>query len=175
MTPSRSAIVASLADADTDPEIFVRQLGIERMQALAQGEPRTLDEVLMVHVRYEASCTEVLPVDVVVLRALQKEDERRANNCELIIRMIERGSTLAADPVLVRWSEESRPLPQPWPAEGELLLVSKRPDAAILLGHLSQRNPDQVGPYLDQMRGTEDFAEVAAQAFVVVEREEDGI
>ena len=118
MTPSRAAIVASLADADTDPETFVRQLGIERVQALVQGEPWTLDAALMARVRCEASGVEVLPVDAVVLRALQKEDERRANNRELIARMIEKDSTLAADPVLVRWSEESKPLPQPWPTEG---------------------------------------------------------
>jgi hypothetical protein len=39
--------------------------------------------------------------------------------------MIEKDSTLAADPVLVRWSEESRPLPQPWPTEGEPLPVRR--------------------------------------------------
>jgi len=39
LTPSRAAIVASLDSADTDPESFVRQLGIERVQALVQDEP----------------------------------------------------------------------------------------------------------------------------------------
>jgi putative DNA methylase len=125
LTPSRAAIVASLADADTDPETFVRQLGIERVQALVQGEPWTLDAALMARVRCEASGVEVLPVDAVVFRALQKEDERRTNNRELIARMIERNATLAADPVLVRWSEESRALPQPWPIEGESLPVRR--------------------------------------------------
>jgi putative DNA methylase len=142
LTASHVAIVASLADAATDPETFVRKLGIERVQALVQGEPWTLDAALMARVKCEASGTEVLPVDAVVLQALQKEDQRRANNRELIARMIERDSTLAADPVLVRWSDESRPLPRPWPREGELLPVSKRPDAAMVLGHLSQWNPD---------------------------------
>jgi putative DNA methylase len=120
---SRAAIVASLADADTDPETFVRHLGIERVQALVQGESWTLDAALMARVRCEASGAEVLPVDAVVLRALQKEDERGANNRELIARMIEKASTLAADPVLVRWSEESRPLPQPRLTAGDLLPV----------------------------------------------------
>ena len=125
LTPSRAAIVASLADADTDPETFVRQLGIERVQALVQGEPWTLDAALVARVRREASGAEVLAVDAVVLRALQKEDERRVDNRELIARMIEKDSTLAADPVLVRWSEESKALPQPWPSEGELLPVRR--------------------------------------------------
>jgi putative DNA methylase len=39
LTPSRAAIVASLDSADTDPETFVRQLGIERWQALVNDAP----------------------------------------------------------------------------------------------------------------------------------------
>ena len=125
MTPSRAAIVASLDSADTDPETFIRQLGIERVQALVHGEPWTLDGALRARVRRDASGVEVLPVDAVVLRALQKEDDRRADNRELIAQMIEKDATLAADPVLVRWSEESKPLPQPWPTEEELLPVRR--------------------------------------------------
>lgn len=34
LIPSRAAIIASLDRADTDPETFIRQLGIERVQAL---------------------------------------------------------------------------------------------------------------------------------------------
>lgn len=42
----------------------------------------------------------------------------------------------------------------------------KRPDGAMLLGHLSQQHPTEVGPFLAQMR-TEDITSVAAQAFKV--------
>jgi hypothetical protein len=49
------------------------------------------------------------------------------------------------------------------------------PNGAMLLGRLSQHHPDQVGRYLDQMRGSEDIGAVAAEAFEVVEREDDGI
>lgn len=48
------------------------------------------------------------------------------------------------------------------------LLVAKRPEGAMLLHHLSDRHPDQVGPYLARMR-TEDIATVAAEAYEVVE------
>jgi putative DNA methylase len=125
LTPSRAAIVASLDSADTDPETFVRQLGIERVQALVHGKPWTLDEALRTRVRRETSGAEVLPVDATVLRALQKEDDRRADNRRLIDRMIEKDLTLAVDPVLTRWAEESKPLPQPWAAEGEVLPVRR--------------------------------------------------
>ena len=51
------------------------------------------------------------------------------------------------------------------------LPVTQRPNGAILLHHLSQSHPDQVGPYLERMR-TEDIAMVAAEAYEVVEGEE---
>jgi putative DNA methylase len=125
LIPSRAAIVASLDSADTDPETFVRQLGIERVQALVQGEPWTLDAALIARVMCEASGAAVLPFDASVLRALRKEDDRRANNRELIAQIIANDPTLATYPVLVRWAEESKPLPQPWPTEDELLPVRR--------------------------------------------------
>jgi hypothetical protein len=51
------------------------------------------------------------------------------------------------------------------------LPVVKRPDAAMLLGHLSQDHNDQLGPYLKRMR-TEDIATVAAEAYEVIEEDE---
>jgi hypothetical protein len=41
------------------------------------------------------------------------------------------------------------------------LLVAKRPERSLLLHHLSQSHPDQVGPYLARM-ATEDIAPLAA-------------
>jgi adenine-specific DNA methylase len=42
LTPSRAAIVASLAQADMAPELFLRQLGVERVQALLHDGAWTL-------------------------------------------------------------------------------------------------------------------------------------
>jgi hypothetical protein len=42
------------------------------------------------------------------------------------------------------------------------------PNGSMLLGHLSQRHPTELGPILEQMR-TGDMAQVAAQAFEVIE------
>jgi len=51
------------------------------------------------------------------------------------------------------------------------LPAAKRPDGALLLGHLSQQHhSDQVGPYLERMR-TECITTVAAEAYEVVEEE----
>jgi adenine-specific DNA methylase len=106
-----------------DPEVFVRQLGIERVQALVQDEPWVLTGELLVQVETDASGVEVLPVDERVLRRLHEEDERRTENCTLIAELKAKDASLAGDPILARWERESQPLPQPWPKVGEVLPV----------------------------------------------------
>lgn len=125
LTPSRAAIVASLDSADTDPEIFVCQLGIERVQALVQDEPWILTGDLLTQVEIDALGAEVLVVDERVLRRLREEDERRTESRALITELKAKDGTLAGDPVLARWERESQPLPQPWPRAGEYLPVQR--------------------------------------------------
>ena len=48
------------------------------------------------------------------------------------------------------------------------LPAAKRPNGAMLLGHLSQQHPDRAGSYLERMR-TEDIGTVAAEAYELVE------
>jgi hypothetical protein len=48
------------------------------------------------------------------------------------------------------------------------LPVAKRPDGAMLLYHLGQHHPDEVGPYLQRME-TECITTVVIEAFEVVE------
>jgi hypothetical protein len=48
------------------------------------------------------------------------------------------------------------------------LPAAKRPDGAMLFGHLSQQHPDQLRLYPERMR-TQDIATVATEAFEVVE------
>jgi hypothetical protein len=52
------------------------------------------------------------------------------------------------------------------------LPVAKRPNGAMLLGHLGQDHPDQVGPYLAKMAAGADIAETAAEAYEVVEADQ---
>jgi putative DNA methylase len=123
LTPSRAAIVASLDSAETDPELFVRQLGIERVQALVQDAPWTLMGELLARVETDASGDEILRVDERVLRRLQEEEQRRTENRALIAELKAKDAALVGDPVLLRWQIESQPLPQPWPKLGEYLPV----------------------------------------------------
>jgi len=46
--------------------------------------------------------------------------------------------------------------------------AAQRPNGAMLLHHLGDMHPAEVGPYLKRMR-TEDIATVAAEAYEVVE------
>jgi hypothetical protein len=52
------------------------------------------------------------------------------------------------------------------------LPVAKRPDGALLLHHLAQQHPDQVGAYLDQIHTDADHDRVVVQAYTVVEEDE---
>jgi hypothetical protein len=64
------------------------------VQALVQGEPWTLDDALRARVSRDVSGMEVLPVDAVILRALQREDGRCSDNRDLIAQMIAKDPTL---------------------------------------------------------------------------------
>ena len=120
LTPSRAAILASLLPAGTDPDIFVRQLGIERVQALVHGVPWTLTGKLLDRIQRRDEF-ELLKVDAVLLRAMEEEQVRRQFNRSLIARLQDALPDLRSDPVLMRWLEDSRHLPMPWPAVGTYL------------------------------------------------------
>lgn len=63
LTPSRAAIVASLDSADTNPETFIRQLGIKRCQALVNGEPWNLTGDLPGKIEKDDDGSEFIAVD----------------------------------------------------------------------------------------------------------------
>ncbi|MEI7670727.1 MAG: hypothetical protein WCK00_01305 [Deltaproteobacteria bacterium] len=64
-------------------------------------------------------------MDGVILRRLQDETDRRAENRNLLVRLKSEDSSLTEDPVLKRWEAESQPLPQPLPLEGDSLPVRR--------------------------------------------------
>jgi adenine-specific DNA methylase len=127
LTPSRAAILASLLPAETDPEWFLRQLGIEKVEALVNGEPWTLtDEKEFKRIASEGGA-EVFIVDRFAEKWLEQENQRREANCAQIAQLVEQDSSLAHDPVVERWRKESRPLPGPLPKRGAKLPVRRVP------------------------------------------------
>ncbi len=124
LTPSRAAIVASLDSADTDPETFVRQLGIERVQAIVNEVPWTLTGELLRKVE-KNNGEECLVVDDRVLRLLKAEQERRRQNHATIAELRSKSSDFLADPILKRWEIESQFFSEPLPALGEILQIER--------------------------------------------------
>lgn len=125
LTPSRAAILASLLPADYPPDLFVRRLGIEKVVADVNGRPWTLTGGLRDLVTVNRRGEECLTVDDKALRALERENRQRAENLELIAQLKEKDPSLTGDPVLRRWKEESRPLPES--RLGEKLEVQRLP------------------------------------------------
>jgi len=125
LTPSRAAILGSLLPAGTDPDWFLRQLGIEKVQAIVNGEQWTLAGRLLSYLEIGKSGTEWLLVDDMVLRALGKEQERRKKNRDIIQKLCDADPGLGSHPVIARWLRESQPLPKPWPKKGDRLPVQR--------------------------------------------------
>ncbi len=125
LTPSRAAVLASLLPTGADPDWFLRQLGIEKVQALVNGEPWTLTGQLRCKIETDSSGTEWLPVDETVSRAIAEEQKRREKNREIIRKICDADPGLCNHPVIVRWQQESQPLPRPWPAVGGRLPVRR--------------------------------------------------
>jgi adenine-specific DNA methylase len=125
LTPSRAAILGSLLPAGTDPDWFLRQLGIEKVQALVNGEPWVLEEKLVERVKLIDSACEILEVDSVVERALRREQVARTDQRMTIKKIIEENPILDQHPCILKWRELSRPIPEPLPAQCEKLTVER--------------------------------------------------
>jgi len=125
LTPSRAAILGSLLPADTDPEWFLRQLGIEKLQAIVNGEPWTLTGRILEHVEYGGDDQIWLTVDDRVLRLMEAEQERRKKNRSVIQQLCTADPALQHHPVIIRWKQESEPLPMPLPKIGEIIHIQR--------------------------------------------------
>jgi len=101
LTPSRAAILASLLPAGTDPEWFLRQLGIEKPVVEINGQQWTLTGKILEEVQaHEGRRT--LSVGDKVIKLLDKENERREKNREIINELRAKDPSLKADPILLR-------------------------------------------------------------------------
>jgi adenine-specific DNA methylase len=125
LTPSRAAILGSLLPADTDPEWFLRQLGIEKMQAIVNGVTWTLTGRILEYVEYGAEGKQWLTVNEKVLQYLESEQERRKKNRIIIQRLCTSDPSLQSHPVIIRWRRELEPLPTPFPEIGSIIHIQR--------------------------------------------------
>lgn len=110
LTPSRAAIAASLDPADTAPDAFIRQLGIEVRQATIGSVRWTLTGQLLERVERRDGI-EVLPVTPPVIRAMEAEQTQRDANHKIIRELCAKDPALARHEVITKWLEQSVPLP----------------------------------------------------------------
>ncbi|MDQ7746903.1 DUF1156 domain-containing protein [Hydrogenophaga pseudoflava] len=109
LTPSRAAIVASLAPADTDPDTFVRELGIERKVVKFGDQAWALTGTLLERIEVSQG-KEWLPITAVTQRAFEAENLRRAEARQTIALLRTGSDEIANHPVLKRWEAETKPL-----------------------------------------------------------------
>jgi len=145
LTPSRAAVMASLLPEDADPDQFLRDLGIEKIEALVDGEPWTLEGPVLKRLVEDADGSEWLEVDGWVERWLEQEQERRAENRETIHRLREGSVHRREHPILEGWEADSQPLPTPFPSEGDRIPVRRVPgDPALVQARLRFAGTDEV-------------------------------
>jgi len=123
LTPSRAAILASLAPANADVEEFVRELGIEKKVVEISGVPWTLPMDLNKAIESNSAGQLVLEVTKPVLTRLDREERQRERCREVYEELIAKDSSLAAHPVLQKLRDDSRHLPTQQPSLGTFLPV----------------------------------------------------
>ncbi|MCE8037034.1 DUF1156 domain-containing protein [Halomonas sp. MCCC 1A11062] len=112
LTPSRAAVLASLLPADADPEQFVRDLGIVRWQAKLGEQRWTLTNgTITSRLRQEDDGSWILPVDKTVLKAVEKEQQRRESCREMIDQLEQASSEFQEEPVVHSWKADVQELP----------------------------------------------------------------
>ncbi|TDO02846.1 MULTISPECIES: DUF1156 domain-containing protein [Halomonas] len=112
LTPSRAAILASLLPADADPEQFIRDLGIVRWQAKLGEQRWTLaSETITTRIHQEDNGSWVLPVDKTVLKAVEKEQQRREACREMVDQLEQASPEFQQDPVVQGWKLDIQELP----------------------------------------------------------------
>ena len=150
LTPSRAAILGSLLPAGTDPDWFLRQLGIEKTVALVGDAEWVLTGPLTEEIIIDDDGIEWLPITEKVIKALEKEQARRSKNRGIITTIMDKDPMLGNHPVITRWQRESVPLPEPWPIEqGRLEIKRVAADPA----HVNERIEFRKSPRVSQIIG----------------------
>ena len=127
LTPSRAAVLGSILPADTDPDWFLKELGIEKKVIRINGELWTLnlkDNSILKRVYKESNGVEYLLVDKLVLDRLEAENERRKQNALFINEALEKDPAGIGVAFLKKWLGECVLIPSPYPNLGAKLKIS---------------------------------------------------
>ena len=125
LTPSRAAVLGSILPADTDPDWFLKELGIEKVAARIHEVPFTLDDNLQGKISTGADGAEAVEVDAEFLRMLEKESESRLAQGKIIQELLGKDPELARTEVVKKWLAQIIPIPRPYPKQGSRLSVER--------------------------------------------------
>ncbi|MFP4532297.1 MAG: DUF1156 domain-containing protein, partial [Desulfobacterales bacterium] len=112
LTPSRAAILASLLPADTDPEWFLRQLGIEKRVVEINGVEWTINGDLLKKIQ-EVDGQEFLLVDEKTIKAIDAENKIRADLLNFLDKCRQNEKLYGFQDVILKWQNEAKPLDKP--------------------------------------------------------------
>lgn len=125
LTPSRAAVLGSILPADTDPNWFLKEVGIEKVIVRIKGIPYILDEKTQEKIRKNTIGVEEIEVDQKFLASLEKEETSRKTQEILIKELLAKAPDLASSEVVMKWIEQSAPIPRPFPKQGSLLPIER--------------------------------------------------
>ena len=127
LTPSRAAILASLLPADSDPDKFLRDLGIERVQVDVNGVWWTISGPKLKRLETDDDGREWYRVDHWTLKWLEKENDIRREVQELLEAPEDQSWAIGEDGFFAYWMNELTQIPEPFPGQDDILPVRRVP------------------------------------------------
>ena len=110
LTPSRAAVLGSILPADVEPDVFLKELGIVKKQAVIGDARWTLVGKNLALIQSNDS-GEFIPYSEKFAKAFEKENARRAMIQEKLCLLRDADPSLSDDPVFRSWYEDNHPLP----------------------------------------------------------------
>ncbi|SMG13617.1 DUF1156 domain-containing protein [Dethiosulfovibrio salsuginis] len=110
LTPSRAAILGSILPADTDPDWFLQELGIEKRVVRIGDQEWVLTGKVLDLVEIDEKSGDLFIPSTSLMPFLNAENLRRSQCRSMISKLEEASSSLAKDAVLLRWKNESEEL-----------------------------------------------------------------
>ena len=110
LTPSRAAVLGSILPADTPPELFLRELGIVKKQAVLGDARWTLTGKNLELIDTDEN-GDFLPWSEKLNKALAREAARREAMREKLDRLCLADPSLAGNPVFQSWYQDNARLP----------------------------------------------------------------
>jgi adenine-specific DNA methylase len=106
LTPSRAAVLGSILPADTDPELFLRELGIVKKQVIIGGQRWTIVGKNLELIETDSE-GEYIPFSDKFHIAFDKENARREIIRNILKTLIDAEQQIGENPVVLQWLKDN--------------------------------------------------------------------